>query len=799
MSEVVLRSAREADFTFTLGELTPEDLRVLGFTGAEGLSELFEFRIDLASETASLDIKSLLGKGCLLEIAGTAGSRCVNGMVRRFERVGEGANLTYYAAEVVPVHWLLTKRFGSRIFQSTNCSDMTVPGIIQKVFADAGLPAGSYSLALQGEYAPREYVVQYRETDWDFVCRLMEHEGIFFYFEHTADGHKMVLGDSAAAHRPNPVGERFPFREPSGFVHDGEYVFGLRDAAEIQIGAVALDDFDFTKPSLELLSEARDNENKGLHYRDYPGAYVVKDDGARYARVRLEEHVCRKRVVHMAATIRGLMPGFKFTLEEHPVEALNREYLVTHIDHRARQPQSAREEADPARGTGHETDIRAIAADVPYRPPRVTPRPVIHGSQTAIVVGPESEEIYTDRYGRVKVQFHWDHEGQYNENSSCFIRVSQAMAGGQYGMLFLPRVGQEVVVDFLEGDPDRPIVTGRIFNGDHLPPYTLPDHKTRSVIKTHSSKEGGGTNEIMLEDLKDSEKILIFAQKDLHLRVTNDSVQNVGNNLHLTVTRDRVEKIEGNHDATIKGAVKQKIEGDLSSTVQGKVSEKVEGTLSLNCVSDVVEQFDANHKHEVAQTYALKGQNIKLEASSGLELKVGGNHIIISSSGIEIKQGGAGVGLSGNTVFIKGSPQVMINTAPAPPGTPVSPVSASLTAPEAPAEPIEADTATPGADTRYSVTPTALEKLTPEIKKGKLAEVEPPPPPPEVQTSWIEIELVDEADRPIAGERYEVTLADGRVVRGSLDAKGLARIERIPPGECQICFPDLDLAAWERI
>ncbi|MFH1747780.1 MAG: type VI secretion system tip protein TssI/VgrG [Planctomycetota bacterium] len=771
------RSASEADFTFRLPDLTTEGLKVTGFSGSEGISELYEFHIDFCSDVDSIDPTATVGLACFLEIAGSSGTRHVHGIVRRFQRIGQDASVTYYSADIVPAHWQLTKRYKNRIFQECNCSDMSVPGIIKKVLEDAGIPEDLFRFALTGEYEVYEYVVQYRESEMDFISRLMEEEGIYYFFEHTDEGYKIVFADSDVAHVASPLDAQCLYREPTGMVPEGEHVFTVRDGAELQVGATRLTDYDFTRPPLDLHTSATAERETALEISDYPGEYTDKDVGTRLVRIRLEEQQCRRHVLNMRGTNRGLLPGFTFELDEHPRAPLNREYLVTRLVHQASQSQSAQEQASEAEGLQYEATVRVIPSDIPFRAPRTTPRPTVKGSQTALVVGPSGEEIYTDQYGRVKVQFHWDLEGAYDENSSRWIRVSQGSAGGQYGIIFLPRVGQEVIVDFLEGDPDRPIITGRVYNADQMPPYTLPDEKTKSVIKTHSSKGGGGTNEIRFEDLKDSEQVFHYAQKDLHIRVNNDRVENVDNDRHLTVKSNKNESVGGDRSLAVGGNLKEKIAVDVSTKVEGKESKHVMGTLTLTCDSDVVEKFGASHKHEVSMTYACKALAIKLEASTGIELKCGGSSIVLTPAAI----------------FIAGGPLVNINTGA---GPPVGPVMAMATTPEDPAAPIDADTATPGSDTTYNAEAQEYEALEVEVLPD---EEVPEEPQEEVELTWIEIELVDEADQPCAGERFELKLPNDKIRKGTLDANGVARVDNIPPGECQICFPKLDADAWERI
>jgi len=783
MPETTRRTADVADYTFQVGDKSADILKVMSFTGTEGISKLFEFKIDLCSDEPDIAFEDVVGKPCVLEINSASGSRFVNGIVRRFERSGEGSSLTYYCAEVVPVHWLMTRRHKSRIFQECNCSDMTIPGVIQKVFEDAGIPSDNYRLALQGSYDTREYVVQYRESEMDFISRLMEEEGIFYFFEHQAGGHVMVLGDSPTAHVETPNLAEFAFRTQTGMVteEEQEFIYDLRDGKEINFGAVTLDDYNFETPSVDLKAQASGDEHTSLEFSDYPGEYVEQSVGDRYATVRLEEFECQKHVQRMQSVVRALLPGFKFTLIEHPSEPLNREYLVTDIEHESRQPQSAQEEIGAEEKILYRTKLRTIPAAIPFRPERKTPKPRIHGTQTAVVVGPSGEEIYTDEYARVKLQYFWDREGAHDENSSRWTRVSQGSAGGQYGIMFIPRIGQEVIVEYLEGDPDRPMVTGRVYNKDLMPPYSLPDEKTKSVIKGHSSKGGGGTNEIRFEDLKDSEQLFIQAQKQMDLRVKADHFHTVGANYHVHVGADddgsMHELIHKDKHVHIKNNLNTLTDVDESHEIKGKASIKVTGTQSTDVGGDVVDKYGMNHKHEVTMTYAAKALSIKLEASTGIELKCGGSSIVLTPAAI----------------FVVGGPLVNINSGG---GPPVGPVTASATSPEAATDADAADKSDPGYDVTYNPSTDSYDPVEPET--AQFEPVTQEPEEEEVKT-WIEIEMVDEADQPCAGERYEMELSDGKIVKGTLDANGFARRENLDPGSVKVRFPRLDTAAWERI
>ena len=745
--------AHAADFTFAVAD-TDDELRVTAFAGREGISELYGFRIELCCDNPAIDIHAMLGRKCALGVIGEDGTRHVSGIVQRFERTGCGSRLTYYAARIVPVHWLLTRRHKSRIFQSHNCSDMSVPGIIRKVLDDAGIPADAYRTALSTEYPPREYVVQYRESDMDFISRLMEHEGISYFFEHTADGHVMVIADGATAHVPPPFDAELPFRTPDGLVPEQSHVYDLREAGQIQFGAASLDDFNFRQPASQLRAGLQADEHTALEYSDFPGDYADRVDGERYVQVRLEEFQARRQRSVMRTTARGLFPGCTLAVTEHPTAAANREYLVTRVIHRARQPQSTHEENGSRQETPYEAEVYAIPADVPYRPRRRTSRPVITGTQTALVVGPAGEEIYTDEYGRLKLQFHWDQEGAYDEHSSCWIRVSQGWAGGGYGMFFLPRVGQEVIVSFLEGNPDRPLVTGSVHNNDNMPPYKLPDEKTRSTIKTRSSAGGGGANELRFDDRKDAEQLLIHAQRDFHLRAKNDCIETVERDRHERVEQNRYELIKQNHESEVR----------LDS------KDKIGGSRYLQVAGDFAQEITGNHSTRIKnQMYVNADGNVVIESAAGICFKVGGNFITINSSGVYVM---------GTVVHVNGEGSAL---------------NATEVPTQAPGEPLEAETTDPGTDVTYGADPYEYAGLDAAAGQQSSEEDES-----ETDTTWIEIELVDEAGQPWPNEPYEVIEPDGTVKRGSLDDNGQAHVAVSDPGECQISFPNLDRRAWER-
>ena len=754
MSTIVQRLASEADFTFAVdgGESL---LTVTAAAGEEQLSRFYEFRVELSSEDAAIELTPMVGAAALLTLRGEQGPRYVHGVVRRVARIGHGVRQGRYSVELVPRHWCLTLRRKSRIFQAHNTADMSVPGIVRKVLEDAGFSSDEFRFALEEQHDAHDFVVQYRESDADFICRLLEREGLHFFFEHTADGHVMVITDGAVAHVPAPTAETLVYREPSGLDAIAECVYQWGEARQLRHGAVTLDAYNFKQPGNQLRVTRQDAQRTSLELYDYPGDYDERGDGERYADIRLEEQIAGHHIVELRTNSRGLLPGFRFTLTDHPLKDANREYLVVSVAHLVRQPQSGQEEHVADDGARYDATVRAIASDVPYRPPLRTPAPRVGGSQTALVVGPQGEEIWTDEYGRIKVQFHWDQEGVYDENSSCWIRVSQSWAGGQYGALFLPRVGQEVVVDFLEGNPARPIVTGSVYNNDNMPPCKLPDEKTRSTIKSRSSVGGDGVNEIRFEDRKDAEQLFLHAQRDFHTRARNDRVETVERDRHAIVERDSFQLVKQNGHTEVKLDLHGKVGGNHYAAVGGDVSEEIGGS----------------HSEQTSGKYFLSaGGDIVLESSTGICLKVGGNFITINSSGVYIM---------GTVVHVNGTGSAL---------------NGSAIAAKAPAAPLEANTTEPGTDVTYN--PDAREFAALE-GAGALSGSDESMRQ-EKLTSWIEIELVDEAGRPCKGEAYEVIEPDGTKRSGHLNAGGQAHVAVSQPGTCEIGFPRLDYRAWGR-
>jgi len=539
---------RQADFVSSLGQ---DALMLVDMFACEHVSGLFEYQLTLVSEDENLDLHSILGEHTRVKLELPGGDkRYFPGHVCDFSFASFRDNFAEYRITLRPWLWLLTRTTDNRIFQK-----QSVPDIIKQVCADHGFT--DIENRLTASYPPREYCVQYRESDFDFLSRLMEEEGIYYFFVHEESKHTLVLADGASAHETFGKYDIVPWYPPDAHEHrEREHLDDWTMARGVRAGSVSLRDFDFTKPSADLnvMSRmAKPHAQAEYERYEYPGGYQAVRTGEDLARVRLEEYQADHEVLSGRGNARGLIPGYLFTLELFPRDDQNREYLILEVTHRLHQGGFDSGGVDEGSNFEYDCSLRAVPSSEPYRPPRVTPRPLMHGPQTAIVVGQSGEEITTNEFGQVKVQFHWDREGSKNQSSSCWIRVAQIWAGKQWGAQFIPRIGQEVVVDFLEGDPDRPIITGSVYNGDNKPPYELPANQTQSGIKTRSTKSGtrDNYNEIRFEDKKGSEQLYIHAEKNMDTRVENCQTLNVDVNRAVTVGKDEKHHVKNNRKKNV--------------------------------------------------------------------------------------------------------------------------------------------------------------------------------------------------------------------------------------------------------
>lgn len=556
--------------------LGQDELLLVGLSGAEGLSRLFSFELNFLSENHGIVFNNIIGENVSVSILLADGDyRFFNGIVSRFSQgsgggeTGGDPRFSHYTATMVPWLWLLTKTSDSRIFQ-----ELSVPDIIEQIFTEKGFT--DYEILLDGTYQPKNYCVQYRETDFDFISRLMEDEGIFYFFKHEQSKHTLVLADVPDKHQLHSNQETARYQISAGGIEEEDVITGLEWGQEIQAGKYTLNDYNFEIPGTSLKVDAPSKITLGPGEReiyDYPGYYGKRAAGERLANIRMQEHEANITAVTGSSVCRVFTSGYRFTLRDYYRDDMNnKDYVLISLNHRATQAagNSGSSSLEPG---SYANNFACIPFDVPYRPLRETPKPLMHGSQTAIVVGPAGEEIYTDEYGRVKIQFHWDREGENDENSSCWIRVSQVSAGAGWGAIDIPRIGHEIIVDFLEGDPDQPIITGRVYHGINAPPVRLPAGGMISGSKSNTTPGGGGYNEMTMDDTKGKEKIAIHAQYDMSTEVEHDQSITIksGNRTLEVKTGTNTGKIKGDDKLTVEAGTRtvSVTGGNHETTVNG--------------------------------------------------------------------------------------------------------------------------------------------------------------------------------------------------------------------------------------
>ncbi len=602
------------------------NLLVAKFDARESISGLFTIEVTFSSDDKEIALPDVVGKVAGLSLAlEDEEPRWFNGIVSRIRHMEGGKKFAFYQMTIVPKLWKLTHRHDSRIFQSKS-----VPEIIEAVLGTAGL--SDYRLSLTGSYSPRDYCVQYRESDFAFISRLMEEEGIFYFFEHAEDKHTLVIGDGKGAIAPIAAPDTLPYKLTHGAASMGENVANFSSSAEVRPGKVTLTDYNFTKPTLSLQASSSGDLDTDLEVYDYPGEYELPADGTGYSKVRLEEFQVRRTVASGESSCMRFMPGFTFTLTDHPRAAENATHLLTEVHHRGAQPHVM--ESVEGEGFTYANSFHTIPSDTPYRPERKTPRPTIKGIQTAIVTGPGGQEIHTDEHGRVKVHFHWDRLGSKDDKSSCWIRVSQLWAGGGWGAMWIPRIGHEVVVDFVEGDPDRPLITGRVYHGANVPPYALPGEKTKSTIKSNSSPGGGGSNELRFEDKAGSEEIYLHGQKDWNIKIEHDKNQLIGHDETKEVGHDETKLVKHDESYEIGNDQKLIVDRDRKKQVKRDQQEKVGNDKTIEVGHDHKEQIGRNQS-------VIVGNNSALAVTKDLAESVGGKHSLDVGSDSTISIGGA--------------------------------------------------------------------------------------------------------------------------------------------------------------
>ncbi|MFY0571315.1 type VI secretion system Vgr family protein [Archangium lansingense] len=828
-----MSETRAPAFSFKVGSYEAESLSVSHISGREGLNRLYEFQVDFHPlEDEPLEAQELLGAEALLTVLLPEGrTRHVHGWVRAVDTLSQQGGRWRYQASVVPRAWWLTRVKRSRIFQGK-----TVPQIVKAVLEEGGVEV---KLSLSGSHEAREYCTQYRETDFAFVSRLMEWEGLFYFFQHTEDGHVLVVGDKPNVHEALPGGAKLPLRENEGLAEDKEYLSSLQRVHRLRPGKVHLKDYDFEKPSLDVSGKTQDSSNgqDALEVYDYPGEYVAPAVGKGAAKVRLEEAVQAARTLEGEGVCPRLTPGYRFEVEDAGVHA--GEYVVVEVVHSGQQPETrgSRE----ALGNLYRNSFKCMPSSVPFRPRRTTPLPHIPGLQTATVVGPGGEEIHTDEHGRIKVQFHWDREGQRDDKASCWVRVGQAWGGPAWGALYLPRMGQEVVVRFLEGNPDRPLIAGTVYNGSNPTPYALPDDKTKSTLKSASSLGSDGFNEFRIEDSAGEEEIFVHGQKDEDLVTEDDKDQQVMGYEDLLVKKERARTVEGNQflfvaledDSLVEGNQSLKVLENRTTNTSGSHSETVEGnqtiTVAKNFTAIVTQAasesvgaakaltIGAGYIVNVALAFneAVGGLKSEQIAGAHTEYVIGSRQESVSKdSELKVSKGYAAEvkGQLTQTVGkdqkqdVGAESQLEVTEAVAWLAKTFSLKADkfSLIVNEKLILSIEksgnvqlfaqsltlegTDIKMKGAKIQMLAAGSLKDKSASLKDIEKLEDAKPGP---------MEFQLKGPDGKALANVAYEVELPDGTLKKGRLDGSGRAKLEDVPPGQCRISFPDLEAGVFK--
>ena len=602
------------------------ELHLQHMTAGEELGRPFRYELELLCDKNDLDLDKQLGETITVTVETRDGDRFFNGLVSQISFAGMQDHKSRYLATVRPALWFLTYSSNNRVFQTK-----TVPDILDEIFQEYGL---SHRASLNETYRKRDYCVQYGETDFDFVSRLMEEEGIYYFFEHKDGKHDLILADSSNAHAAISGYEQVKFFPPSEGQREEDHISDWELFHRVETQKFTVGSYNYEKPKDTLSADTsieKDHGQKGKEQYEYGQLFPQAKDGERLSEVRAQEQLANYAVATGGGNVRGLSCGNLFELLNCPREDQNMSYLVIGATY---ELENSAIETGTDRGEASFTcHFSAIDEKTPFRPARSIAKALVRGPQTAVVVGPDGEEIWTDKYARVKVQFHWDREGEKNEKSSCWVRVAHALAGQKWGFISIPRIGQEVIVDFLEGDPDQPIITGAVYNDDNMPPYGLPDNKTQSGVKTRSSLKGSAKNfnELRFEDKIDAEEVFFHAEKDFNRVVKNNDTLKVG--LETKDKGDQTIEIQNNRTVTLK-------EGDDSLEIK-KGSQKVKAKQKIN-----IEAGDELHIKVGQSTLTMKKNgDITLK---GMKLQFTANNSVTIKGAAKVEVKGAQVKITGD-------------------------------------------------------------------------------------------------------------------------------------------------------
>jgi type VI secretion system secreted protein VgrG len=644
-------SQTDRAFRVEVPSLGDDVLLLEGFTGEEHVSEPFEFTLQCLSEETGIDPKKVLREPMILSIRLPDGSdREIHGLCNRFAQQGKDEDLTSYEAEIVPWLWFLSLNQDCKIFQ-----EKTVLEIIEEVFSKYG--QADFESKCVENYSPKEFCVQYRESDLDFVSRLMEEEGIFYFFQHSSEGHKLILADDRSAVEECEGQDIFRVEQSPDARADEDVITEMEREHQVYTAKVTITDYDFAQPSMNLESSASDEDYEEIY--DFPGKYSKLSDGERYASLRLQERAAAQELVRGVGRCRAFRSGYEFDLSEHYRADTNQTYFLKSIWHSGHGGGYRTSQGE----VEYSNQFECVPSSIPFRPASRTPKPVVQGSQTAVVVGPSGEEIFTEKNGQVKVQFHWDRLGQMDENSSCWVRPAHPWAGKGWGAVSIPRIGQEVIVDFLEGDPDRPIITGRVYNAEAMPPFPLPDSAVVSGIKSDSHK-GSGYNEMSMNDTPGEEKFTVHAQYDESRTVGNDSTESVGNNRSSSVSVDDSLDVGSNQSVSVGSNQTISVSGDRTVSVSGSQTTEVSGTRSVTVTGNDSVGTSADHSLDASGAINLTsgaamainvGAGLDANASANIKIGAGGTIEISAPGGIKLMAGGTSIDMTPGSISINGA------------------------------------------------------------------------------------------------------------------------------------------------
>ncbi|WP_133076814.1 type VI secretion system tip protein TssI/VgrG [Pseudomonas sp. ML2-2023-3] len=632
--------ANTAHFTLLIPSVR-NDFKVLAFDGTEAISCLYAIHIELVSEYPDFDLESLLCQPAFLQF--DLNGEGIHGHIEEVFVGESGRRLTRYQLTLVPALHYVQFSHNQRIFQH-----LTVPQIVAQVLKGHGIQADAYSFHVNTS-PEREYCTQYGENDFEFIQRLCSEDGISWHHQHSQDGHLLVFTDDQT-YFPKLGGT--PYLQGSGLVADHPVVSQFSMRYSTRTSTTTRRGYDLKRPSLLLQSHFTAEFSPALEDYRYPIPHENEKLGKQRVRQALERHRTDYQLAEGKSDQPTLRSGHFFDLTEHPRKACNDLWLLLSVTHTGKQPQALEEaithDVNPEDGftQGYRNTFSAIPWDVFYRPPLVTRKSVLV-SQTARVTGPVGEEIFCDEYGRVKVEFHWDRAELGSDKSSCWLRVSSSWAGEGFGAVTIPRIGMEVVVTYLEGNPDHPLITGCVPNKVTPVPYPLPAHKTKTVLRSHSSPANGGYNELSIEDQAGQELIHLRAQRDIEQVILNDSDTRIGNDRrehitrdsHSLISNDRVEQVDNNSASLIKGDELHTTQGLRNTVIGGNELISITGNSSTTADGTLVIQAGA-HAHVTAA-------HVVINAGMSLTLQAGGQHILITAGGIfssvDIVQGGAPV------------------------------------------------------------------------------------------------------------------------------------------------------------